>query len=254
MASVRQLGLFPTPSSNPICPRFAESQDVDLSDISMLGAFDEATRLNAWMTLEQAMAFVWRVKSWKITHSSSFTILSEEGDIGPFPLNYEETLQNKTVFSNPPQNPTRETDVICGLRGLEYGYFEGLVGNMGGAQGYNMGNISFHPSTNSFRPDVYVQRTGAIYFYPQIFDPVGLGIDDRPPFYGEIGSATLQIGAVGYNQSFPVYIYSYPSDGGTVGDFSHTIAATEYWPYDPGDGGGPIYDSTTGAQLRPFPG
>jgi hypothetical protein len=29
--------------------------------------------------------------------------------------------------------------------------------------------------------------------------------------------------------------------------------ATEYWPYDPGDGLGPIYDSATGAQLRPFP-
>jgi hypothetical protein len=26
----------------------------------------------------------------------------------------------------------------------------------------------------------------------------------------------------------------------------------EYWPYDPGDGGGPIYDSATGAQLREF--
>ncbi len=33
-----------------------------------------------------------------------------------------------------------------------------------------------------------------------------------------------------------------------------TLKATEYWPYDPEDGGGPIYDSTTGAQLRPFPG
>jgi hypothetical protein len=27
----------------------------------------------------------------------------------------------------------------------------------------------------------------------------------------------------------------------------------EYWPYDPNDGGGPIYDSITGAQLRAFP-
>ncbi len=26
-----------------------------------------------------------------------------------------------------------------------------------------------------------------------------------------------------------------------------------YWPYDPQDGGGPIYDTTTGRQLRPFP-
>jgi hypothetical protein len=33
-----------------------------------------------------------------------------------------------------------------------------------------------------------------------------------------------------------------------------TLTATEYWPYDPGDDDGPIYDATTGQQLRPFPG
>ena len=33
-----------------------------------------------------------------------------------------------------------------------------------------------------------------------------------------------------------------------------TFEVLEYWPYDPEDGLGPIYDSTTGAQLRPFPG
>ena len=32
-----------------------------------------------------------------------------------------------------------------------------------------------------------------------------------------------------------------------------TLTATEYWPYDPGDGKGPIYDSATGEQLRGFP-
>ena len=35
---------------------------------------------------------------------------------------------------------------------------------------------------------------------------------------------------------------------------SMSITAEEYWPYDPGDGLGPIYNSTTGAQLRGFPG
>jgi hypothetical protein len=34
---------------------------------------------------------------------------------------------------------------------------------------------------------------------------------------------------------------------------SITITPEEYWPYDPGDGLGPIYDSATGAQLRPLP-
>ena len=37
------------------------------------------------------------------------------------------------------------------------------------------------------------------------------------------------------------------------GYLAGSISAEEYWPYDPGDGGGPIYDSATGAQLRPFP-
>jgi hypothetical protein len=31
------------------------------------------------------------------------------------------------------------------------------------------------------------------------------------------------------------------------------IEAEEYWPYDPDDGLGPIYDKDTGAQLRAFP-
>jgi len=31
------------------------------------------------------------------------------------------------------------------------------------------------------------------------------------------------------------------------------VEPIEYWPYDPGDGGGPVWDSSTGAQLRdPF--
>ncbi len=33
-----------------------------------------------------------------------------------------------------------------------------------------------------------------------------------------------------------------------------TLTATAYWPYDPNDGDGPIYDAATGQQLRPFPG
>ena len=38
-----------------------------------------------------------------------------------------------------------------------------------------------------------------------------------------------------------------------VNSVSGTLTATEYWPYDPNDGLGPIYDTATGKQLRPFP-
>ena len=38
-----------------------------------------------------------------------------------------------------------------------------------------------------------------------------------------------------------------------ISSLQSTLTATAYWPYDPGDGGGPIYDTATGQQLRPFP-
>ena len=41
--------------------------------------------------------------------------------------------------------------------------------------------------------------------------------------------------------------------GSSVQNMEVVLEAIEYWPYDPGDGGGPIYDTTTGKQLRPFP-
>jgi hypothetical protein len=54
------------------------------------------------------------------------------------------------------------------------------------------------------------------------------------------------------NKSEPVI--TLPNNGGTTTlAISMAIEATEYWPYDPGDGGGPIYDSETGQQLRAFP-
>jgi hypothetical protein len=252
MATVRHLGLFPRPFQSIVCPNIVSSQNVDLSNIDMDGSLNEATRLNAWMTLDQVMTFIWRVKTWKITHSSSFSWFYDDESYGPFTIEFEQTLQNQTVFSNPPQNPMSEGDLICGLRALQYGATVDFVGSVSGSQGYNVGSISYHQDTNTFRPDVFVGRFGFRYFYPSIFDPIALGLDDRPPFFGEIGSATLQIGAVGYDQSFPVYLYDYASANPT-GYFSHTIAAEEYWPYDPGDGLGPIYDSTTGEQLREFP-
>jgi len=51
------------------------------------------------------------------------------------------------------------------------------------------------------------------------------------------------------------FLYGSTSTPGTSFSISGTITitASEYWPYDPGDGLGPIYDSATGAQLRGFP-
>jgi hypothetical protein len=52
----------------------------------------------------------------------------------------------------------------------------------------------------------------------------------------------------GYSFTKPLYKIEASS-----GPASVVMNAVEYWPYDPGDGEGPIYDSATGAQLRSFP-
>lgn len=59
-------------------------------------------------------------------------------------------------------------------------------------------------------------------------------------------------------QTFTAPVYGF-NERASVAGFSNTLEVTaslqaiEYWPYDPSDGLGPIYDTTTGAQLRPFP-
>lgn len=50
--------------------------------------------------------------------------------------------------------------------------------------------------------------------------------------------------------TLPSWLYG---NFGTPTFGSITVTPSEYWPYDPGDGKGPIYNSTTGAQLRGFP-
>lgn len=40
---------------------------------------------------------------------------------------------------------------------------------------------------------------------------------------------------------------------GDVVSGSVSVSASEYWPYDPGDAAGPIYNAATGEQLRAFP-
>jgi len=56
--------------------------------------------------------------------------------------------------------------------------------------------------------------------------------------------------------TYSIPLYGIPTEDGPpvpwLGEVSNiTIQPIEWWPYDPLDGGGPIYDSVTGAVLRP---
>jgi hypothetical protein len=65
-----------------------------------------------------------------------------------------------------------------------------------------------------------------------------------------VGEGTFSI--LGAQRTFPVVGQA----GGDVVSFTIDnllIEPIEFWEYDPGDGGGPIYDKDTGKQLRSFP-
>lgn len=79
-------------------------------------------------------------------------------------------------------------------------------------------------------------------------------------YFGETGMTTVPVTIDGIN--FDVNWFGEDGEGGesTLGsitvncDFvSITLNPKEYWPYNPGDGGGPVWDQDSGIQLRdPF--
>lgn len=130
---------------------------------------------------------------------------------------------------------------------------------------------------NNYSPELTTEKQlvcGRSVFYPgdtespfvlQMFNE---GVQDVEELYypslslgytngaGFIGTSLVEPGSVSGGTiimdglTLPSWLYGQfaPITSGSI-----TIIASEYWPYDPGDGGGPIYDSTTGEQLRGFP-
>lgn len=77
-------------------------------------------------------------------------------------------------------------------------------------------------------------------------------ISNTQPPLGTYGTFSYKL----LDEVFSTDIYAYNSRSTTSGfldilDVNASFEAVEYWPYDPEDGGGPIYDSATGAVLRP---
>jgi hypothetical protein len=67
---------------------------------------------------------------------------------------------------------------------------------------------------------------------------------------GESGSGTFKL--LDVERQFSISRTTL-SEGTTETISNLVIEPAEFWPYDPDDGLGPIYDSQTGAQLRAFP-
>ena len=188
----------------------------------------------------------WRVKQW--TLQSEFGIFYFNPEIPPNTITATNTF-NITSIPISTTNPgtfTTETDLVCA--GVSYDQQSG---------------VSF-PTTYDW------------VFNFSIGDPttLGQGLNEcvltlGPKFLFEVpsvddtrtvtmvgGGATLGSLNVEFcGLSFSVSLRQPTTEPSLamVSSCACTLTATEYWPYDPGDGKGPIYDFLSGFQLRGFP-
>jgi hypothetical protein len=76
--------------------------------------------------------------------------------------------------------------------------------------------------------------------------PAGTGLTNGMEFFNQTGPFLGSF--MGKSMSFWGY-----SDNGlpnTISATTFTVTANSWWPYDPGDGGGPCWDASDGSQLR----
>ena len=205
--------------------------------------YDKFSRCAA--TLEETLAFIWRVKKWKFepTLTEGFSVVS-------------------SIYRDNLALIKSEQDLVC--RPLAFAHFfvaQGQVIDEEGSTLFLTSRYNYSPSlyaaqkwqNNLYSPGHFLYDQD--FFFPNTFTPnlyiAGLGPRPPSPFLDISSQAPLdgdrpweEMTRVGYL----TYNITLKNGGGTV-----VMQPQEYWPYDPKDGGGPIYDSVTGEQLRPFP-
>jgi hypothetical protein len=170
---------------------------------------------------ELAVPMWWRVKKWSMDVTVNYGGSPPNIATGNFIMDVSESLSG---------SPQTEADLLC-LGSSHTWTFE-----------LNITNSPFFQTTL----DVDIGPILLWYFESDgatsnlVINPIDTS--------GQSVSGELKI--LFLNKQFTTDIYS--ADNALV-SVDSTITAIEYWPYDPQDGGGPIYNSSTGAQIRPFP-
>jgi hypothetical protein len=249
MAAFNHLGLFPR--STP-CPR----QEDPIND---------GLVTDIWIASSPAFLYAcahyWRVKTWRVIVDATF---KERNEDTVFSTSTSDLISQGIerlyyTYPSPPEEddsfgttPSSESELICGAD-VDHSLFRYQEVGSG--------------ATETFISYAYDYNSGA---RPAIFRLDGSGnvSEVKTPFsfYGNttrwnfraspFAESTGTYGTFTYTllgRNFTTPIYANNDTGGGSLSISASIVPEEYWPYDPGDGEGPIYDSATGAQLRPFP-
>lgn len=177
---------------------------------------------------EYAVPMWWRVKRWSL--ETTYTIFAGFADP---PVS--ETYSSSNVL-NIPSVYQSETDLIT-------------AGSLPSTTIKIPSDFTFAFVLQGFLLDAGLVLGPNFAFSADAQDMEGISTSGQ---YGQRGS--LSVSYCGLEFIAPLKLDA--PDFETLYDLTNmdaTLTATEYWPYDPGDGGGPIYDSAIGAQLRGFP-
>jgi hypothetical protein len=210
------------------------------------------------------MAVYWRVKRWGVEWSATWAEVETGG--GDFVLSDSGSMefeQRRTIYEGgfydglPPEGETLndETQLVCPPDELSFGA--------------KYGRISIPPVGGQFVFDCLLQvypgdrfaavgADGKEYRSMLFFEGRTVRWSFRAaPFVGALGTyGTFTLSMLGKDYVAPIFAEnSRSNEVGFANNLSVTIGlqAIEYWPYNPGDGDGPIYNAATGVRLRANP-
>lgn len=247
MATVHNLGLFPRYA----CPQ-AKPEN-----------FDSGTYVNisTGYQIEHAVAHYWRVKKWRFTVSmvwsedsptvaqfeDSFSIFFPQR-VGAY-LYYEsgDLIVDETDLSSVPLS---ERDLICTGRQTSVLVQRAAVIASSGTYAGGAG-------TGYSAQYRYFEYVPAYYTQFEILPSFEFEMETNSwairavPFSGNSGVyGILAYKVPGSNFDIPLYAARTRAGSGNDLNVLATLEPAEYWPYDPEDGLGPIYDASSGEELR----
>lgn len=205
------------------------------------------------MSLAQATAVYWLVKKWRLkTYSATYNPATSS--YGPLTLKNDMVLKRsfEGLFGAFVELES-EKQLVCGHAEFSASFYsENFEQSLRFFGDINPLALPSDPESTQLVIQKQNDKVFPVFFAQDNSVALGAVFSEEVFTYanddttGPTGTTTVDL------KEFDVIEWgSYPFGGDMPTRVE--IIAEEFWPYDPGDGGGPIYDSTTGAQLRAFP-
>jgi hypothetical protein len=215
-----------------------------------------------------ACAHFWRVKTWRI--SATTTWAESNASIALWTDSFSETISqgiNRDIYTqdDPPdfvdtstgETPSSESQLVCNNPSVGHNFIRARSalasgGSQAGVAGTGISTSYTYFANTAEAPAFY--RLNGEGNISQVSTPFAFQVNTTRwqirafPFAGNTGSyGVFTYSLLGQSFTAPIYAYNRFVGNDDTLSISASLVAEEYWPYDPGDGGGPIYDSATGA-------